>query len=274
MTKAVIRVVSTVALRKRYNALLVSEWKKGTLDQVLTLLWDEITSSEWPLKVSFQEALDPKRSPLGENDYNRVVLDAIADFRRHFDSNTIIPRMPPGLSSVKSSKLLAHAETTSTYVVLPSLAKLSGDSGFFADTLGLLFLVAVDFLLPELSQRRHEREHACLINALYMHTYVTWTLDPERQAHHFFLQAVLMDYLGHRRLHQENLLQSLQLTPLEDHSFLTKVQAYVFSLLDAGETRAARKFLLDLYRRAPQDYLAEIAEMLEQLQGRATVNRQ
>jgi hypothetical protein len=273
MTKAVNPVVSTAALRKRYNALLVSPWKRSTLEQVLTLLWEEITTSERPLKVSFQEALYPDRNRLGKNGYNREALDAIADFRRHFDGNGIIPKMPTELPNGKASKLLARAETTWTYLILPSLAKLSGESGFFADTLSLLFLVTIDFLLPELRQHGHEREHACVINALYMHTHITWTLDPERQAHHFFLQAVLMDYLGRRRLRQENLLQSLQLTPLEDHSFLTKVQAYVFSLLDAGEARSARNFLLDLYRRAPQEYLAEIGEMLEQAQGHIAVSR-
>jgi hypothetical protein len=269
--KAIIPVVSTASLRRRYNHLLASEWKKSTLEQVLNLLWDEIAISNRPLHVPFHEALNPHRHHAGESDFSQEVFDEIVDFRHHFRGDGIIPDMPKELPKDKRVKLLVQAETTWTFLIMQNLAEVRGDVGFFADTQSILFLVAVDFLLPQLRDRGYEPEHACLVNALYMHSYITWTQDPQRQAHHFFLQAVLMNYLGHPGLRRENLLQALRVTPLEDHSFLTKVQAYVFSLMDDGDYRLARNFLLELYRRAPEAYLQEIGEMIDDVHHQASV---
>ena len=126
-----------------------------------------------------------------------------------------MPPVPEQLPTRKGAKRAAQAETVWTYLVLDNLARLQGDTGFFADTQSLLFLLAIDFLLPELTDGAETAERDCLLNALYMHTFITWTHDPQRQAHHFFLQAVLMDALGHPRLRQENLHYALNLTQLE-----------------------------------------------------------
>jgi hypothetical protein len=260
-----IRVISTPSLRHKYNRLLCSEWKKATLDDVLELLWKEVDAPE--PRPPFFGILNPDRSSIPSSGFNTEVIDEIRHFRRHFQGHDLIPPVPEEFSTRKSGRLRAQAETTWTYLVLENLARLRGETGFFADSQSLLFLLAIDFLLPGLDSAGDSEARDCLINALYMHTFVTWTQDPQRQAHHFFLQAALMDYLGSPELRRENLRYSLNITPIEDHSFLTKVQAYVFSLIDSGENDEAKRFLMKLYRNAPEAYLAELQEMIDEVQN-------
>ena len=264
-----IQVVSTSSLRDNYNHLLTSDWKKGTINEILELLWKEIEGSQGLKESRFVQILRPSRASLAPSGFTAEVIDEIRHFRKHFRGSDLIPPVPEELSTRKSGRLLAQAETVWTYLILGNLAQLQGETGFFADTQSLLFLVAVDFLLPSLEDAEDSSVEACLINALYMHTFVTWTQDPQRQAHHFFLQAVLMDYLGDPQLKRDNLYSSLNLSHLEDHSYLTKVQAYVFSLIDCGENEAAKKFLMKLYRHAPEGYLSELEEMIDAAQGYA-----
>jgi hypothetical protein len=264
----VIQVASTGSLRDRYRRLLTSDWKKSTIDDVLELLWKEVEASARQTKIPFLEVLHPDRNSLSGSGPNTNVIEEIRDFRKHFHGNDLIPPVPEGFPARKG-RLRAQAETVWTYLILENLAQLRGETGFFADTQSLLFLLAVDFLLPGLEDAGDVAARDCLINALYMHTFITWTQDPERQAHHFFLQAALMECLGQPRLQRDNLLYSLRLTHLEDHSFLTKVQAYVFSLLDGGEHDEAKRFLMKLYRHAPESYLAELQEMLDNVLERS-----
>jgi hypothetical protein len=233
---------------------------------VLELLWKEIEPAQQLIDASLREVLSPHRRGLPASGFNREVIDEIHHFRRHFRSD-LIPPVPNDFPNRRRSRRHAQAETTWTFLILHNLARLQGETGFFADSQSLPFLLAVDFLLPELTEPEEFPERACLLNALHMHTYITWTHDPQRQAHHFFLQAVLMDYLGKPQLRQDNLHYALNLTHLQDHSFLTKVQAYIFSLLDAGQDEEAKRFLLRLYRHAPEPYLAELQEMLDHAQG-------
>jgi hypothetical protein len=67
---------------------------------------------------------------------------------------------------------------------------------------------------------------------------------------------------------EESLRRSLELTPLEDDSYLTKVQDYSYALLDADKTEEAWSFLLSVYRKAPQSYLEELEEMMTQVRRR------
>ena len=267
----VIYLASTPPLRKAYQRLLTSGWHKRTLEAVLELLWKEIEAAHRLTDTSFREVLNPHRRGLPASGFDRQVIDEIRHFRRHFRSD-LIPPVPDDFPN-RRGRRQAQAETTWTYLVLDNLARLQGDTGFFADGRSLLFLLAIDFLLPELTEPADAAERACLVNALYMHTFITWTHDPQRQAHHFFLQAVLMDALGKPRLRRDNLRYALNLTDIEDHSFLTKAQAYVFSLLDAGQDEEAKRFLLRLYRHAPETYLAELQEMLDHVQGASSTAR-
>lgn len=264
----VIQVASTPSLRDKYRRLLTSDWKKGTTDDVLGLLWKEVETSARLSKIPFLEVLQPHRSSIAVSGLNQDVIEEIKHFRKHFRGNNLMPAVPESFPTRKG-RLRAQAETAWTYLVLDNLVQLRGETGFFADSQSLLFLVAIDFLLPGLEDAGDAAARDCLINALYMHTFISWTQDPQRQAHFFFLQAALMDYLAQPRLQRDNLLYSLNLTHLEDHCFLTKVQAYVFSLLDTGEAEEAKRFLMKLYRYAPESYLAELQDMIDSVQEHA-----
>ena len=170
---------------------------------------------------------------------------------------------PEALSGVRASRLLGQAEATWTYLVLHTLVSLRGEIGFFLDTQSLLFLTAVHYLLPALKEQRPA--HDCLVNALAMHVITAWEGRPD---HFFYLQGVLTDYLGDEKEAEENLRLSLELTPLEDASYLTKVQDYWYALLDAGKPRDAWSFLLSVYRKAPQSYLEELEDMMTHVAGR------
>jgi hypothetical protein len=268
--RSVLQVSSAQSLRDRYKRLLTSDWKKSTIEDVLELLWKEVEGSARLVKFPLLEALDPDRNGSSAPALNTAVIEEIKHFRRHFRGNDLIPPVPEEFPPRKG-RSRAQAEIAWTYLILDNFAELRGAAAFFADTQSLLFLLAIDFLLPNLEE--DEAAKNCLINALYMHTFISWTQDPQQQAHFFFLQATLMDYLGLPQLCRDNLLYSLNLTHLEDHSFLTKVQAYVFSLLDAGENDQAKRFLMKLYRCAPESYLAELQDMIDNVQERATASR-
>jgi hypothetical protein len=259
-----VEVVSTPAIRRGYHRLLASDWKRTTVEETLELLWQEVRDSAG--RLSFQEVLRPDRNGLPHSGLNEQVTAEIRAFRQHFQGGGSIPEVPETSSAHKGGRLAARAEAAWTYLVLGNLAKLSGETGLLADSQSLLFLVAVEFLLPGLERARLEVCRRYLVNALYMHTFITWGQDPQRQAHHFFLQGVLMDYLQRPDLRRENLFYSVSLTHLEDHSFLTKVQAYVFSLLDSAREAEARNFLMRLYRHSPESYLEELQEMLDTVQ--------
>jgi hypothetical protein len=94
---------------------------------------------------------------------------------------------------------------------------------------------------------------------MYVHTLLAWRSQP---AHLFYLQSSLMDHLGNTARRLELLDLSLHLTPVEDHSYLTKATSYWADLLDQGGRNAALSFLLELSKRCPPSYTAEIKDML------------
>lgn len=146
----VIHVASTRPLRKTYQRLLTSDWRKATLGDVLELLWKEIDAPQWPIDATLREVLNPHRHGLPESGFDREVIDEIRHFRRHFRSD-LIPSVPDDFPNRRRRRRHAQAETTWTYLILNNLARLQGDTGFFADSQSLLFLLAIDFLLPELA---------------------------------------------------------------------------------------------------------------------------
>ena len=52
---------STPALRQRYNEFLKADWKKETLNGVLLLLWDEITTPGSRPMLPFRNCCNPRR---------------------------------------------------------------------------------------------------------------------------------------------------------------------------------------------------------------------
>jgi hypothetical protein len=190
----VLEVSASKANVARYHALLTKEWTKRTLQEVLLLLWAEIGESHPIRDLSFKDVLNPEVARPVRRPLNQDVLHSVRTFTSFFEHRTI-PKMPEqeALGEAPMSRVVAQAETTWTYLILHSLASLRGATGFFLDTQSLLFLTTVHFLLPELKRSDRQATHDCLVNALYMHLFTAWTEQPE---HFFYLQGVLMDYLG------------------------------------------------------------------------------
>jgi hypothetical protein len=266
----VLEVLASKANVARYHALLTKEWTKRTLQEVLLLLWAEIGESPTIRELPFKDVLNPEPGRPVRRPLNQDVLHSIRTFTSFFEHRTI-PQMPEqkALSEAPMSRIVAQAETTWTYLILHSLASLRGETGFFLDTQSLLFLTAIHFLLPALKESGRQPTHDCLVNALYMHLFTAWTEQPD---HFFYLQGVLMDYLGNEKETEESLRRSMELTPLEDDSYLTKVQDYLYALLDADKTEEAWSFLLSVYRKAPQSYLEELEEMMTHVRRRLPTN--
>lgn len=243
----------------RYHSLLTSEWTKRTPEEVLSLLWAEIADSDGVRNLPFRDVLKPEQGKTVRRELNQGVVDHIRTFAGFFERRAL-PAMPPAeaLAEARMGRTTAQAETAWTCLVLHTLVDLRGEVGFFLDTQSLLFLAAVHYLLPALKDKDRPA-HDCLANALYMHTLTAWRERPE---HFFYLQSALMDALGDEEEKERNLRLSLELTAVNDDSYLTKLQDYWFALLDADKPRDAWSFLLSAYRTAPQPYLEELEEMM------------
>jgi len=248
---------------------LKSDWSKETLDDVLSLLWKMIAGAATPSTFEWQKVLEFNTGRVSSKGLNQQIINVIQQFSKIINREPI-PEMPSSFSDTKGTRSVAQAEKTWAYLVLQAMARLTGDTDLFQDTQSLLFLCAIHYLLPQLKSQRLLAEHDCLLNALYMHTILVWREQP---SHEFYLQSLIMDYLeeGGKRL--ELLQASLRLTPVEDHSFLTKVQALWSDLLDRGDYKSAEELLLYVYRYSPQSSLDEIKEMFYDTQRSMTANR-
>ena len=192
-------------------------------------------------------------------DLNQEIIEKIRSFSEVF-TEPCIPTIP-SVFSPKKTKAIVLAEKTWAYLMLPSMVRLKGETGFFLDLQSLLYLAAIHYLLPLLEKQEARTEHDCLVNAMYIHTILAWRGQPP---HMFYLQSALMGHLGEDRRRLELLDQALALTPVGDHSYLTKANAYWMELLELGDREAAMVFLLNLNRIAPVSYQDEIREMIEE----------
>lgn len=264
-------VSSSPALARRYQSLLLNDWKKDTLNKTISLLWDEVSSRAKP-DVPWLEVLRPLRSGIAQREtYTPIVerLKALAsivpsDFLPHISP-------PPATSSNgRRSKILAQAETAWTYLVLQHLTRVSGDMGFLLDTQSVLFLLVLDELLPLLRKQKRTWEHACLVAAMGL---FTLNFLHDQQAHYHYLRSLLMNYFGEKKERQGSMLHAFRLTAPQDHSFLTKAQAYCDSLLEDGKVKHALEFLIELHRQALPKDKQEIEEMILSIRPRALAGR-
>ena len=79
-----------------------------------------------------------------------------------------------------------------------------------------------------------------------------------------YMLSVLARYLGDRDLEENALRSAFRLTDPDEHDYLTLAQSYWHFLLENQRHEDAETFLLDVYRRAPQNLLDEIREMLDE----------
>jgi hypothetical protein len=252
-------VVSTPTNREAYRSLLARDWTEVSLRKALAILWDAVGSQGGELP-EWWYVLDPDRSEaLGANPIVIERLRHLADVLTH----PSIPPMPATSPSASAGEMGRVAETTWTYLILQSLVIIEGDRGFLADAQSALFLVCANCLLPELGGDSFAAHRACLLNAMYSHTFLVWRNKP---AHMAYLQAALMDALGNFAERAKFMRESIALTPVTEHSYLTKVQDFWSELVDQRQYAEAELFILSIYHGAPREHLEELQEMFHTTQ--------
>ncbi len=255
----IIKIAATPNLKRRYQKLLTSQWTARTLDEVLSLLAEELASF-FPSKAGNHEW-----TAASELSQVVVMMIQIHMKARKSVSPKALPPVPAILPSRDRTPLSSwslKARRTWTFLVLQVLARLRGNVAFYRDCQSLLLLVAVHFLLPVLKSRHMQPEHNLLVHAMYMNIMIAWKDLP---SHQYYLKSVLLDYLGDKEEARKSLLASFELTSPQDHDYLTKAQAYWSYLLDCDRYDEAKSFLLDLYRTSPASCLSEIEEMIKDL---------
>ncbi len=258
MAAPTIHVRAKPADEERYRELLKSDWSKNTVETTLALLWSLIASAATPAKAAWQRVLEfDEQRVTSARALDQTILAPIRQYAPFFYRKPL-PRMPSAFSA-KRTNSVAIAEKTWTFLVIQMLASLKGDTGIFCDSQSLLFLCAIDSLLPQLKSQNLMPEHDCLVNAMYQHAVFVWRDHP---SHMYYLLSVLMDYLGDSSKKFELLHRSFSLTPKEDHSYLTKAQALWSDLLDHQHYRSAMQFILSVAREGPRDNVSELAQML------------
>lgn len=258
--KQSIRLVSTPSLVQEYQHLLRSDWGDGDVGRVVDLVRNTLAASRVLLAFPWEGVPAPAKSARRRQILPPNTREYVKEFVEHLDAD--LPGFqtePPARSSASKVALLREAQTVSTLLMLPSFARLEGETGLLQDELSLLFLVCVSTLLPSLRHERMDDEFATLVNALYSHTIVAWDRDP---SHKYFLQSQLFDALEDDRASAAALLRSFQTADPKGHEWLSKAQAYWGSLLDLGESDAAQEFVLSLYRNADVRHLAEIRDLV------------
>jgi hypothetical protein len=241
-----------------YRKALKSDYTKETLRSVLSLLWKLIAESANPSTFEWQKVLAYPPKAAAKRGLNQHIIAQIRQASEVLRDDRI-PAIPATIPNIRSDNLVTQAEQVCAYLSLQLLARLTGETEMFADLQSLLFLCAVEELLPNLKKRNFLTEHDCLVNALFVHTILVWRENP---SHLCYLQSVLMDYLEQYSSMLDLRRQSLRLTDVEDHSYLTKAQALWSDLMDLGKHKDAYSLLLDLIRYSPQSYQPEIEDML------------
>ena len=167
-----------------YKTLVDSDWNKTTQEGVLALLWQVIAESAAQSKWEMACVLPfPAEKETGKQSSQEIV-ERIRCLAEVF-TEPCIPTIP-AVFSAKKTKAIVLAEKTWTYLMLPSMVRLKGETGFFRDLQSLLFLTAVHYLMPLLDKQNMRAEHDCLANAMYIHTILAWRGQP---SHMFYLQS-------------------------------------------------------------------------------------
>jgi hypothetical protein len=261
LTRETLRISPASQDVDRYRELLRADWSRETLDALFSLLSKLLARSMKSSSVSWQDVLaincTAKKSA---KELNQHVLDRIRSLSLVF-TEPAVPVMPSAFPTNRPSRLSALAEQAWTILTIQALVNLEGATGLFADSQSLLFLCSAHFLLPQLQQRGLIAERDCLVCAMYIHTVLVWRTQP---VHYLYLQSVLMDQLGEQERRLELLDQSFQMTPPDDHSYLTKATAYWSELMDLRRYEKASSFLFFLTKHAPDSCQEEIKDMLSE----------
>jgi tetratricopeptide (TPR) repeat protein len=223
-------------------------------------LWEVIGASAAHQKnADWIDCLRDKRTTHESKTLPPEIVDRILHLSFVFRGDHL-PKMP-GEIDFGSSKSSAQTEAASLYLLLQSIVPLTGETGFFQDVQSLLYLHLVHYFLPHLQTNRRPAEYALLVNVMHIHAIVVWRDQP---SHMFYLLGALMGQLGQNQARLQCLERALSATPVYDHSYLTKANAYWGELLELDQRDEAMELLLKLSRNVPESYAEEIGEMIKE----------
>ncbi len=254
-----IKLKSKPAFKSVYRSLLVKDWSLTTLRRTLKLLSEFLRGSGTQIQIAHDKARPSatrNEVVLGDND-----LRFLLKIHEKFGGAALRSLPPAAARGYHATRALENlAICTWIYLDLQLVCNLRGDIGFFRDIQSILFLTAVDALLPEL-RRNNLADYAVLFaNVLEYHAAFVWRDNP---AHQQYLLSTLAHERGDRDAEGTALLAAFRLTDPQDHDYLTLAQSYWQFLIENERRDEAETFLLSTYRNAPREHLAEIKEMLD-----------
>lgn len=249
------KISATASIKGAYRELLERDYSEAAVEDVLGLFRRTVETSGFRIVFAWEEQRPSARKPpylipVATNDYLKEFLER---------ANADLPAEMPDAVQDKTV-LERRAQQAAVFLTFQSRVTIQGDVGFVRDVQSLLFQHCIHSLSPRLLSRHLDDANAFVLNALYAHAHLVWADVP---AHQQYLLSVLFEHLEDRPAALQFLRASLENSAPEDHDFLTKAQSYWSQLIELGQAREAKAFILDIYRRAAAKDLAEIQELID-----------
>lgn len=252
----VFKIASSAALRGRYRDLLEEDFSEVTLKECLGLVRRIFETSGYLIRFAWEKNHGKREKqrydiPPAASDYLREFLE-----RNNADLADELPdEVPEGTTP---ERLVQEAAVLLTF---QSRVQIEGESGFTRDVQSLLFQHCLDVLSPKLDAKGLSEADGYLMHALYAHAKIAWTDHPSQQN---YLMSRLYEHIGQTDIAMELMLASLYNLSVDEHDFVTKVQAYWSMLIESGRFDEAKAFVLEQYRRADAKDLAELQSFLDE----------
>lgn len=248
--------------RSRYKQLLANEWDEDFADDVVSLLWEMIKGNNAWIQAA-NSVLDPKGKGPFPPDLMNTLFAPLVNQSQLVRNLGVEIRLPKSYSlPVRPSKAALRAVRLAAYLSLGMHDSLSGDIALFVDVQSLAFQAAVEFVLPDLKDAHSKPpvERSILVHAAFI---PPLSLSVE-VAQAMYMLSALFGHLGFSDRHLDFLQNSVRLTPVSDHSYLTRVQDYWTELLDAKRYDDAESFLLDVHGQCLPGQREEVREMISE----------
>ena len=249
----------------RYRKLLVSDWDEGDLESTLGLARSVLARAglllrfpwEAPPKVVRKSSPRPYIVPPRASDDLVEYLSRLNDVeeRRAQSASLVLGAAWPHEWQLAQAAGFYFLRTS---FPRPSMPTISDPTGFYRDILSLAFRQSADLLIPPLLRTSPEQAQF-LASAMDAFVRFAWDDNP---SHRDTLLAELKDVLGDRDGSLALRESALQSTDPESHEYLTKAQALLFGLADAGRIEEAEIRTLEIARQAPLERLAELRELM------------
>jgi hypothetical protein len=249
----------------KYHKILDADWDRDSIRKTISLMFSAISINQFrDYSISVSIVPDEVFSFISSRGSNTKIpskfiskLKELSDVFKESNS----PEFPSDTSFPKNDNISENYLASLKLLSLQLFLEMDGCVEFFQDLQSLLFLNCIHYLLPTLRKSRMSREENSLICVMLIHANIVWKNDP---SHKFYLLASLMGYLGDKRTRLDFLEKSFSSTPVCDHSYLTKVNAYCGEMLEMGMKSEALELLKKTKNLlSNMEDIDEINEMIE-----------